>query len=108
MRSPESDSLSTGSQSIRPLSPLDPAEDLRREEIMARDRGGLQLQRQPGSRWRQLTRAQLAAVMALPALIVLGIVLGASGAPPAVAVISISLLIFALAAFVVSGRRPRV
>ena len=35
MRSPESDSLSTGSQSIRPLSPLDPAEDLRRDQTRA-------------------------------------------------------------------------
>ena len=108
MKPPESDSLSTGSQNIRPLSPLDPAEDLRREEILARDRGGLQLQRQPGSGWRKLRRAELATVMAIPALVVLGIVLGESGAPPAVAVTSISLLILALAAFAISGRRPRV
>ena len=107
MKSPESDSLSTGGQSIRPLSPLDPAEDLRREDILAGDRGEIQLQRQPGSSWRRLTPAELAAVMAIPALVALGIVLGESGAPPAVALISISLLIVALAAFAVAGRRPR-
>ena len=72
------------------------------------DRGGLQLQRQPGSGWRTLTRAELAAVVAVPALIVLGILLGAAGAPPAVVVSSIGVLICALAAFAVSGRRREV
>jgi hypothetical protein len=108
VRSPETDSHSTDLQSIHPLSLLDPAEVYQREEVPARDRGGLQLQRQPGSGWRKLTHAELAAVVAMPALIVLGILLGTSGAPPAVVVSSIGVLICGLAAFAVSGRRPGV
>ena len=96
-----------GSPSIHPLSPVDPAERMPREEIMARGRGGLQLQRGPGSSWRKLNRAELAAMVGLPALVVLGIVLGGSGAPVPVVVVSASVLVLALAAFALSGRRRR-
>ena len=98
LRSPED------SQRIRSFSPLDPAERLPRDEILAGDRGGLQLQRLPGSSWRKLTRVELAAAVGFPALLVLGIVLGTSGAPTSVAVGSIALLVLALAAFAFSGR----
>ena len=107
MRSTESDSLWVGGRTIRPLSPIEPAEELRREEILAGDRGGLQLQRQPGSGWRNLTRGELAAVVVLPALIMLGIVLGASSVPPAVIAVSVGLTIFGLAAIILRVRRPR-
>ena len=87
--------------------PLDPSERLPREEIPASDRGGLELQRRPGSAWRKLTRAELAAVVGIPALVVLGIALGTSGAPMPVAVVSIAVLVLALAAFAFSGRHQR-
>ena len=93
-----------GSSTVRPFIPLDPDERRPREEMLAGDRGGVQLQRQPAG-WRKLTRAELAATIAAPALILLGIALGESGAPAPVTVISISLLILALAAFALSGRR---
>ena len=96
-----------GSPSIHPLSAVDPAERMPREEIVARGRGGLQLQRGPGSNWRKLNRAELAAVVGLPALVVLGIALGAAGAPVPVVVVSGSVLVLALAAFALSGRRHR-
>lgn len=89
---------------IHPLSPLDPGERRSREGFQAGDRGGLQLQRQPGSAWRKLTRAELGAVAGFPALVVLGIILGASGVPIPVVVVSIAILVLALAAFVFSRR----
>ena len=89
--------------------PLDPAERLPREEIPARDRGGLKLNGL-NSGWapeRKLSRAELAAVVGIPALLVLGIALGASGASIPVVVVSIALLVLALAAFVLYGWRHR-
>lgn len=103
---PEGHDPDIGSQSIRPLSRLDPDERLPREESLAPERGGLQLQREPTG-WRRLNRAELAAVVAVPALVVLGVALGRSGAPPVVGVMCIALLILALVAFAVSGRRPK-
>jgi hypothetical protein len=93
-----------GSSTVRPFAPLDPDERRPREDRLAGDRGGLQLQRQPAG-WRKLTRAELAATIAVPALILLGIALGESGVPAPVSVISIALLILALAAFALWGRR---
>ena len=92
------------SQRIRPFSPLDPAERLPLDEVLVGDRGGLQLQRRPGSAWRKLTRAELAAAVGFPALVVLGIALGSSGAPTPVVAASIAVLALALATFAVSGR----
>ncbi|HKX11212.1 MAG TPA: hypothetical protein VJN67_23635 [Stellaceae bacterium] len=96
-----------GSPSTPPLSPLDPAERLPREEVLARGRGGGQLQRRPGSAWRKLTRPELTAVVGFPAVVVLGIVLGASGAPAPVVVVSIAILVLALAGLAFTGRRRR-
>jgi hypothetical protein len=92
-----------GSSTVRPFAPLDPDERRPRQEILDEDRGGLQLQRQPAG-WRKLSRAELVATIAAPALILLGIALGESGAPAPVTVISIALLILALVAFALSGR----
>lgn len=92
-----------GSTYIRPLSPLDPAERVPQEEILDGGRGGLQLQRQ-GSVLRKMTRAETAAVVGFPALVVLGIILGASGAPMLVVVVSGALVMLALASFAFSGR----
>jgi hypothetical protein len=92
-----------GSPSVRPFAALDPDERRPREEMLAGERGGVQLQRQPAG-WRKLTHAELAATIAIPALILLGIALGESGAPAPVAVISIALLILALAGFALRGR----
>ena len=91
-----------GSSSIHPFSPLDPADCVPQEEISAAGRGGLQLQRQ-GSVLRKMTRAEVAAVVGLPALLVLGIILGASDAPMPVVVVSVALAVLALAAFAFSG-----
>jgi hypothetical protein len=90
-------------QSIRPFPPLDPGERLPRQEMLSQDRGGLQLQREPAG-WRKITRAELAAVVALPAVILVGVALGTSGASAPVAFISIGALILGLAAFALSGR----
>ena len=54
-----------------------------------------------------MTRAELAAAVATPSLILLGIALGETGAPLPVAVIAIALLILSLVAFAFSGRRPQ-
>lgn len=94
-----------GSSSAPPFFPLDPLERLRREEAVDRGRGGLQLQ--GTERWRKMTRAELAAAVATPSLILLGIALGETGAPLPVAVIAIALLILSLVAFAFSGRRPQ-
>ena len=89
--------------SLRPFFPLEAEERVPREEVLAHSRGGLQLQRNPHG-WRKLTRAELAAAVAMPSLILLGIVLGESGAPLPVAAISVGLLVLLLVAFAVSGR----
>lgn len=91
---------------MRPFPPLDDSERQPREEMVAPDRGGLQLQRDP-SGMRKMTRLELAVSVAIPAGVLLGIVLGQSGAPLPLAIISIALLILALGAFALSGRRPR-
>jgi hypothetical protein len=90
------------SSNIRPFSPLDPAERKPGEEILPGNRGGLQLQREPAG-WRRMTRLELTAVVAVPALILLGIALGESQVSPPVAVVSISCLILALVARAFSG-----
>lgn len=91
------------SSSTPPFFELEAAERLPREEIRAQGRGGLQLQRNPEG-WRKLTRAELAAAVALPSLILLGIALGESAAPLPVAAISVGLLVLSLIAFAFSGR----
>ena len=99
--------VAVGSPGDHPLSPLDPEEGLTREEVLARGRGGLQLQRQP-SGWRKMTHAELTAAVAVPALILLGVALGQTGAPLPIVVISVAMLIVGLAAFALSGRnRPQ-
>jgi hypothetical protein len=89
-----------------PFFQLEAAERLPRQEVLARGRGGLQLQRNPEG-WRKLTRAELVAVVAVPSLILVGLALGESGAPVPVAVISIGLLVLSLVAFAFIGRRGR-
>ena len=94
------------SPSLRPFFQLEAAERPPREELLGQGRGGLQLQRNPEG-WRKLTRAEMAAAVAVPSLILLGIALGESGAPVPVAVISIVLLVLSLIAFAFSGRSHR-
>ena len=93
-----------GSSSAPPFFQLDPLERLPREKVLDRGRGGLQLNTEG---WRRLTRAGLAASVATPSLILVGIALGETGAPLPVVVIAISLLILSLVAFAFSGRRPQ-
>ena len=87
---------------IRPFFPLDPAERKPREDNLFSDRGGLAFQREPAG-WRRMTRVELAAVVAVPALILLGIALGQSQASPPMVVVSISCLVLALVALAFSG-----
>jgi hypothetical protein len=88
--------------SVKPFFHLDPDERLPREKVLDRGRGGLQLNSEG---WRKLTRAELAAAIAAPLLILLGIALGETGAPLPVVVIAITLGILSLVAFACSGRR---
>jgi hypothetical protein len=88
--------------SARPFFHLDPDERLPRENVLDRGRGGLQLNTEG---WRKLTRAEVAAAIASPLLIPLGVVLGETGAPLPVVVIAITLVISSLVAFAWSGRR---
>jgi hypothetical protein len=88
--------------SAKPFFHLDPAERLPREQVLDRGRGGLQLNTEG---WRKLTRAELAAAIASPLLILLGIALAKTGAPLPVVVIALTLVILSLVAFAYSGRR---
>ena len=88
----------------QPFHPLDADERLPREDLRP-GRGGLSF-RTINAAWRRLSGTEIAAVVAIPALVVLGVVVGEFHVPFPVAVAAFALLFLALAVLALSGRRP--
>jgi len=87
---------------VRSFHPLDADERTPREDLRE-TRGGLSFRTMDGA-WRGLSRAEIAAAIAIPALVLLGVAVGESGTSFPVGAAAFVILIGALAALAISGR----